>query len=411
MTIADVLSGAANWAIDVGDVLAVLMSLPDRCIQCVVTSPPYWGLRDYGVAGQIGLEPTPAEYIRIVVEVFRQVRRVLRDDGTLWLNVGDTYSQDTKWGGYSGEINQRTADGGYRSARNLRTNSGCKAKELVGVPWRLAFALSDDGWYLRSELIWNKLAPMPESVNDRVTRAHEHVFLFSKEHQNFFLMTKKPKYFYDAVAIQERCSENTHSRGSGLNPKAVAGDRAVGTKQNASFAAATNGEVEFRNARSVWVLPPESYKGAHFAVMPKELARRCIQAGTSEHGACPGCGAPWRRKIKKMRVPTRPGRDSKVGKADAQNVETMGWNRPTAVGNRDPRRHITRTETVGWTATCRCGRTDTVPCLVLDPFAGAGTTLLVARRLGCRGVGIELNPEYAEQARQRIIDDFPLFNR
>lgn len=195
--------------------------LKDGSVQCVVTSPPYWGLRDYGVAGQLGLERTPEEYIGVMLEVFREVKRVLREDGTLWLNMGDSYSNDTKWGGKSGGKNAHSALGGYQGQR-VRWGNDCdpkrgvaalgqpfqanpgpfKPKDLVGMPWMLALALRADGWYLRSDIIWSKPNPMPESVTDRPTKAHEYIFLLSKSQ----------RYYYDAEAILEPVSENTHMR-------------------------------------------------------------------------------------------------------------------------------------------------------------------------------------------------------
>jgi DNA modification methylase len=316
----------------VGGCLDVLRTLDAESVQCVVTSPPYWGLRDYGVAGQLGLERTPDEYVEKVVAVFDEARRVLRNDGTLWLNLGDSYANDTKWGGQTGgkHVSALPLHGNAGVGRGKRT-TGLKAKDLVGIPWRVAFALQANGWYLRSDIIWHKTNPMPESVDDRPTRAHEYIFLLSKS----------PRYYYDAAAIKEPVTGGAHARGNGVNPKAKAhgpNSRAAvdrvprpRPKQNESFSAAVTGLVDERNKRSVWSVATFAYPGAHFATFPPALIEPCVKAGS------------------------------------------------------------------------RAGDT------ILDPFAGAGTTGLVADRLGRDSLLIELNPAYAEMMRRRITGDAPLF--
>lgn len=265
-----------------GDVLEQLKSLPDESVNCVVTSPPYWGLRDYGNDGQIGLEPTPQAYISKMVEVFREVRRVLRDDGTLWLNIGDSYKPAGK-GSTKAGFNERyfgkKFDSDKQSAQeNHLDRSSFKAdvkeKELVGIPWRLAFALSDDGWYLRQDIIWAKPNVMPESVRDRCTKSHEYVFL----------LTKSPKYYYDHVAIKEPVSEVSLKRAKS------------GWKSDRPSAKTSKGGIDVevmgnrfvnpagRNKRDVWFIPTASFKGAHFAVMPERLVEPCILAGCPEGG-------------------------------------------------------------------------------------------------------------------------------
>ncbi|MBM4073914.1 MAG: site-specific DNA-methyltransferase [Planctomycetes bacterium] len=283
--------------------------MPAESVYCVVTSPPYYGLRDYGVAGQIGLEETPAEYLEQMVAVFREVRRVLRDDGTLWLNLGDSYAGSASIGGAGLE----TAYTGKRSLPN-KTGNGIKPKDLIGIPWRVAFALQADGWYLRQDIIWHKLNPMPESVRDRCTKAHEYIFLLSKSE----------KYFFDSEAIKELCQQDWgarnrenakyHNEGTGLQPHS-------GLEKSYTTA----------NKRSVWTVNPQPFAGAHFATFPPALIEPCIKAG------CPAGGT------------------------------------------------------------------------VLDCFGGAGTTGLVADRLGRDAILIELNPAYAEMARRRIRDDAPMF--
>lgn len=357
----------------VGDVLAMLATLADDSVDCVVTSPPYWGLRDYGVEGQIGLERTLGEHLAVMIAVFREVRRVLKPTGTLWLNYGDCYATtpngrsaaDTKAAGNDdrtfrdkpfstiGPIHRITAGekrndvdvGGWGSSdRSLRWRGGgvLKPKDLCMIPNRLAIALQEDGWWVRSEIIWHKLNPMPESIRDRPTTSHEKVFL----------LTKAERYFYNQEAVLQPASPNTHARlaqnvqdqiGSTRanggaktngNMKAVARKLAPeghGIKNNDSFDAAMAIMPTMVNLRNVWSIPTLGFKEAHFATFPPELVERCLRAG------CPAGG------------------------------------------------------------------------LVLDPFGGAGTTGLVADRLGRDAILIELNPEYAEMARRRIHGDAPLF--
>lgn len=252
-----------------GDALDVLGTLPAGSVQCCVTSPPYWGLRDYGVAGQIGLEATPEKYVAKMVAVFREVRRVLKPDGTLWLNLGDSYS-DARGGeqGKNGQMaNRSVAAARCRVRGETRAVPGLAGKNLVGIPWRVAFALQADGWYLRSDIIWAKPNPMPESVTDRPTRAHEYLFLLSKS----------KRYYYDAAAIAEDCAAVTLADPRG---------NVNGSRRDRGFPGAPSnggtrlGEGATRNARSVWEITTKAYPGAHFATFPEELARRCILAGS-----------------------------------------------------------------------------------------------------------------------------------
>ena len=266
----------------VGDVKAKLKELPDESVNCVVTSPPYWGLRDYGNDGQIGLEKTPQEYISSMTEVFREVRRVLRSDGTLWLNIGDSYKPAGK-GSTKAGFNERYFGKKFESDKqsaeeNHLDRSAFKAdvkeKELVGIPWRLAFALSDDGWYLRQDIIWAKPNVMPESVRDRCTKSHEYLFL----------MTKSPKYYYDHIAIKEPVSEVSLKRAkSGWKtnrPSAKTGPDGIDVEVMGDRFVNPQG----RNKRDVWFIPTASFKGAHFAVMPERLVEPCILAGCPEGG-------------------------------------------------------------------------------------------------------------------------------
>ncbi|PWC10525.1 DNA-methyltransferase [Brenneria corticis] len=262
-----------SYQLHVGDCLESLRHLPEQSVHCCVTSPPYYGLRDYGVAGQIGLEQTPDEYIAALVAVFRETRRVLRDDGTLWLNIGDSYAGTGGRGPQSGKAFKGRARQRETITRAARVRGpGLKEKDLVGIPWMLAFALRADGWYLRQEIIWHKTNPMPESVTDRCTKAHEQIFLLSKS----------PRYFFDSKAIKEPVSGTAHSRGHGVNPKAAA--NAFGSKQNSSFSEAVRGLVEERNRRTVWLVPVQGYTGAHFATFPPSLIEPCILAGSPQGG-------------------------------------------------------------------------------------------------------------------------------
>jgi site-specific DNA-methyltransferase (adenine-specific) len=277
-----------------GDCVDQMQTLEAGSVQTCVTSPPYFGLRDYGHEGQIGLEDTPEEYVDRLVEVFREVRRVLREDGTLWLNIGDSYA-----GG----------SGNY--------GSGVKAKDLMGFPWQIAFALRADGWYLRSDIIWHKPNPMPESVTDRPTRAHEHIFL----------LTKSPRYYYDAEAIKEP------ARNWGTRDRSQMRDGTTDPKlKHHGLAGREWEENPMKNKRSVWTVPTKAYKGAHFATFPTDLIDPCVMAGSQESD------------------------------------------------------------------------------FVLDPFAGSGTTGVVALRHNRNFIGCELNPEYAQMARDRIYGDMPLLN-
>ena len=362
----------ADFTLYVGDVREVLAALPDGSVDCCVTSPPYWGLRDYGtgqwhggdsdcdhlgppkasdrsglkkdgrplertgqneyergatvpfrsVCGkcgatrtdrQIGLEQSPGEYVAQMVAVFREVRRVLSDAGTLWLNLGDSYAMSTK--GAGGDGKQHTNAGSVLADRSHAIPIGLKPKDLVGIPWRVAFALQADGWYLRSDIIWAKPNPMPESVTDRPTKAHEYVFLLSKS----------ARYFFDADAVREDADPDSFrsERGPGTG---AAKHAALGKMAGATPIGRTCGVHESgrRNIRSVWTIGTQPYAEAHFATFPEALPERCIKAGCPEGGT------------------------------------------------------------------------------VLDPFMGSGTTALVARRLGRNSIGVELNPDYVALAARRL---------
>lgn len=244
-----------------GDCLEVLRTMPAQSVHCCITSPPYFGLRDYGVDGQIGLEQTPAEFVAKLVEVFREVRRALRDDGTLWLNLGDSYANDGKWGGSSGGKHASALYGNTGIGR-AKVQTGLKPKDLIGIPWRVAFALQDDGWYLRQDIIWHKPNPMPESVRDRCTKAHEYLFLLSKSE----------RYYFDADAIKEPAVYG------GTQPSAKRGEFNGKTSAIAGREA-FRAVVPTRNRRSVWTVATQPFRGAHFATFPPTLIEPCVLAG------------------------------------------------------------------------------------------------------------------------------------
>lgn len=428
----DVLNNVQPWHIEQGDVLEVLRKMPDEVIHCVVTSPPYWSLRDYGMKGQLGLEKTPELYVEKMVEIFREIKRVLRSDGTLWLNLGDSYASAGNGGHSRGSdlFHGHLKDRGDLAGQAKKPPAGLKPKDLVGIPWRVAFALQADGWYLRRDIIWEKPTAMPESVTDRPTTSHEYVFL----------LTKSPRYFYDKIASMEPVTGNAHARGNGVNPKAKAAGRnsrtyqdrdpnhptARKSRQNESFSAAISGPtVHLRNRRSVWRIQSKPCREAHFATFPPNLVHTCLVAGTSSGGCCPTCWAPWKRQTKKVFAGDwHPDQDQKklgINKNktkakfatlhDREKGSRMLEN--TALARLNGGEHdnpFPVPETTGWVPSCDYYAGYSVPCIVLDPFSGAGTTGLVARMLGINFIGIELKPEYCEMARRRITDDAPLFN-
>ncbi|MCA4078758.1 site-specific DNA-methyltransferase [Pseudomonas kurunegalensis] len=255
----------------VGDCIEMMRNLPDQSVHTCITSPPYFGLRDYGVDGQIGLEASPREFIERLVAVFREVRRVLRDDGTLWVNMGDSYSN----GGRTWRAPDKKSEG---RAMETRPDDGLKPKDLLGMPWRLAFALQDDGWYLRQDIVWAKPNPMPESVRDRCTKAHEYLFLLSKS----------PRYYFDQDAIREparaQAAPESASRRNSFARETKYTDGEHG--QTAQHRTGRN-DVDYdetRNKRSVWTVSTASFKGAHFATFPPDLIRPCVLAGSPRGG-------------------------------------------------------------------------------------------------------------------------------
>lgn len=255
----------------IGDCLETLRGMPDRSVNCVITSPPYFGLRDYGVDGQIGLEATPDEFVTAMVAVFREIRRVLRDDGTLWLNLGDSYNNagssrngEGLGGGRRGGATGADGACGYkkRDLRHALKCVGIKHKDLIGIPWRVAFALQADGWYLRQDIVWSKPNPMPEPVKDRCTRAHEYLFLLSK----------RPRYYFDAKAMKERAVQAGRVRADRMG-----GNKYMEGVKHSDGAIFTGSDT--RNRRSVWTVTTKPFKGAHFATFPPDLIEPCVLAG------------------------------------------------------------------------------------------------------------------------------------
>ena len=381
-----------TWNILQGDTIEVMRGMEPESVHCVVTSPPYWGLRSYGVDGAYGLEPTLDEYIGRMVEVFREVRRVLRKDGTVWLNLGDAYSASPK-----GNLNGRDKSGltSTRTQENSpvgihKRGAGLKPKDLIGLPWRVAFALQEDGWWLRSDCIWHKPNPMPESVTDRPTRAHEYVFLLSKS----------ARYYYDTEAIRELGFEHPGQSGT-FSRNGLVSKHVIPNQTSAEHRPRTDRVPGGANKRTVWSIATQPFPGSHFATYPEKLVEPCILAGTSERGVCGVTGAPWERVVE-------PTEDYKKALDEAKGKKwyasltnnTHGDNGLSVAANY---------QTLGWQPTCDHD-SEPVPATVLDPFCGSGTTGVVALRHGRAFIGIELNPEYIELARQRIIADAPLLN-
>ena len=418
----------------IGNALDILQGLPAESVHCVVTSPPYYGLRDYNTpevafpagsfvpmagmpamefpawTGHLGLEPDPQMFVGHMVQIFKEVRRVLRSDGSLWMNFGDSYaSSGGAHGGRDdnqrGVGSKRVHDAGAGDKDNRRPPDGLKPKDLTGMPWRVAFALQASGWYLRSDIIWHKRNPMPESVTDRPTKAHEYVFL----------LTKSTRYYYDAVAIKEPVSGTAHPRGTGVNPKAKTPGKnsrihvahcgaAPQARQNASFSAAVAGLVETRNKRTVWSVATAPYKEAHFATYPPDLIRPCILAGTSEKGCCAMCGTPWQRKTEKR--PT--GKTQKMPDGMATHDGGHGSIHKDGREKGQTGNPVMASVTLGWEPLCKCyfpwvprDLYPTVPAVVLDPFGGSGTTGQVALEHGRRAVLIELGQHHADLIQRR----------
>jgi len=320
-------------------------------------------------------------YICKMVAVFREVRRILRKDGTCWLNMGDSYFSDTKGSGGPCVLKgagKAMTEARYQEVRKYERN-GLKPKDLMGVPWRLAFALQADGWWLRSDIIWHKPNPMPESVTDRPTKSHEYLFL----------LTKSQKYYYDQEAVREPHKPESLERYK--TPLKIYGNKDGGKDRN-DFGRDAKDDINHngRNLRTVWTIATEPFPGSHFAVFPRKLVEPCILAGTSEKGCCPKCGGPWVRVVEKESIDTGRGR----GKEPSQCRANLDGPQQAGV--------YCSTSTTGWSPSCTCEDNEPVPCTVLDPFAGSGTVGLVAYEHGREFIGIELSPEYVKMAEKRL---------
>ena len=371
------------------EVLEGLRQLPNDSVHCVVTSPPYWGLRDYGVEGQIGLEETWQEHLDVMIQVFEEVRRVLRSDGVAWVNYGDSYSTKT-WGrnpgsGRFGRKSERVA--APKSQPNRMPQTGLKRGDLVGMPWRFALALQEAGWWLRSDVIWHKPSVIPESVKTRPTKSHEHLFLFAKS----------ARYFYDVDGFREPVSQESVRRYRRAAPRTDTQRDFPGPPRHylETWSGVT---VNGRQARDVWTIATEHRPEAHFATFPRALVERCVRLGTSQHGVCSECGAPWKRQVEVVDHAGVLGQDWR------RRTDAPGYHDDLARGARGsaPSECAPQRTTVGWEPTCKCGGSEVEPAIVLDPFVGSGTTAVVAWSLGRDYLGFDLSEEYLAIARKRI---------
>jgi DNA modification methylase len=368
------------------DALEYLQSLPSDSVHCMITSPPYWGLRDYGVAGQLGLEPTLTEYLDTLTAVFREARRVLRGDGVLWLNMGDSYVST----GYTNDDGTKNIGGqgdhslnkGHqtRVGKKAGEQHGLKPKDLIGQPWRLAFRLQDDGWFVRSDIILHKPNPMPESVTDRPTKSHEYIFL----------LTKSARYWYDSFAVREPHQDTTGRAryGEGGNNPNNKNNRNPGTNSKPHVFNEYRQSPAGRNKRTVWTVATHPLPQAHFASFPPKLIEPMILAGCPPK-VCVVCGSPWERVTEIVTIPTQ---NTPNGSWDDSNgYQKSGW-----LPGKQEKSHT------GWNPTCDHPDADTEPGIVLDMFMGAGTVALVAIQHGRRWMGCELKPEYIKIAEDRI---------
>ena len=420
-----------TWDIRNGHVIDELREMPEASVHCIVTSPPYWGLRDYGLPPSqweavsfspmpglpvidipemeccLGLEPDPWSFIGHLVQVFRECRRVLRDDGTLWVNMGDCYVD----GGRGADVGSTL--GGTRhnqtESRKVKVREASKelkAKNLIGQPWRLAFALQADKWWLRSDIIWHKPNPMPESIKDRPTKSHEYIFL----------MAKSEKYFYDDEAIKEpavKAGKVIHSYGFGAkNRRDVSSVNDQRTRTG--IANWDQPCPPTRSKRSVWTVTTRGYKDAHFATFPVDLISPCIKAGTSEKGCCPTCGAAQLRILEEVESSEPPvnGWDTEPGshgREKRRKWDTGDHSQGQRIAERRDEYRSKNYEndcpptrrTIGFEPACDCGG-DPVPCTVLDVFCGSAATGEAAMVAGADFIGIELNPDYCELSRKRL---------
>ncbi len=452
-----------------GDCLDVLPQLEAESVQCCPTSPPYWGLRMYEGAqdrvwgdnhcehewekeptikrghpgnkstlvgtqttqlskganyhgdtcqlcgawrGSYGHEPTPEMYVEHTVEILRQIRRVLRKDGVVFWNIGDSYNSKEPSNGRSFRRDRASVLSGV--SRGVHAN-GLKPKDLCLIPFRVALAAQADGWWVRSVIIWNKPNPMPESCKDRPTESHEYILL----------LAKSARYYWDMEAVRENVTGSAHARGDGVNPKArlpqpVGWDSGSGShnkpigryprsRQNESFSAAVNELVSSRNIRSVWNFPTQPYKPSHYATFPAELPKRCIMAATSEKGDCSKCGKPWVRAMKK-------GLTAHDGNTESAYETGTSANRLALLRQAARERgeeYMNESQTIGWQPQCLCYRAHSIdsflppimygatPSLVLDPLSGTGTVGEVAKSLGRKAILIDTSEAYCKLAMER----------
>jgi DNA modification methylase len=435
---------------------ALHIPLADKSVQCVVTSPPYWGLRDYGTAtweggsaecdhtvdrsagvasstlqggkkttnhqqesngshcprcgarridAQIGLEATPAAYVAHIVAVMRECWRVLKDSGTLWLNLGDSYANNRGTGASPEMGDKQKSNIGSHLGKTV-VPDGYKQKDLIGIPWRVAFALQDDGWYLRSDIIWHKPNPMPESVTDRPTKAHEYVFL----------LTKQSKYYYDAEAIKDPIQQVSIERAKYTfeSSKRSRANSHIGDSSDYMIANQLVPESGMRNKRSVWTIATSPYSGAHFATFPPALIEPMILAGTSARGECPHCGKAWVRVVEVKSGDTEANQRPKKTAGMQSNTSTLSL---SGNGSKEWAKRGSNSNTIGWRPQCACWEyapdmpiidgvgfkqpPEPIPQTVLDPFAGSGTTGAVAVKHGRKAVLLELNLKYIDLQGER----------
>lgn len=392
------------------DCLEGMKQMPEGVVHCVVTSPPYYGLRDYQTEGQMGLEKTPEEYVSKMVEVFREVKRIMHPTGTLWLNMGDSY-----WGSWG---NSGSREGGQRGVNEAKyerpgwddhterpatsySHPDLKPKDLLEMPSWLVLALQADGWWLRCRIPWLKRNAMPESCRDRPTQAVEYVFLLSKSKD----------YFYDgeAVRVKQTTPMDTKSHQTFGAPGGKA-EQVYGKKHLVSGEkwkptgrrSRRNTDWFFESWQGLWtdengeplafIVNPKPYKRAHFATFPPGLVIPCLKAGTSERGACPECGSPWVRVIENTEE-FKKVRDKQSAK---ETYKSGLLRRGSTFASGTPNNLPTRTKTLGWRPTCDCGK-EPVPCLAFDPFAGTGTVIEVARKMGRSALGFEISEEYVKE--------------
>lgn len=365
----------------------VLKQFPDNTFHTVVTSPPYWSLRDYFNDEQLGQESTPEEYVKNVVSIMKEVKRTLRKDGTVWFNIGDSYNNSSGFCRATKDWEREGRSKGSADKKAIK-HPIIKIKDLMGMPWRVAFALQEEGWYLRCDIVWQKTNPMPDGAKDRPTRGHEYIFLLSKS----------PKYFYDYYRILEDTEEHPDSI-QGFGAKDQKGTYRMDQER-------TFQHYGKRNKRAVWSQSVATYRGGHFATYPAKLIEPCIKASTSEKGCCVECGVPWERIFEKVEI-EKPAPDNKI---ILKNMMGSGedifadFDEETKTMYRDKAGTIKVLELVsmGWEKQCNCDTDEVMSCLVLDPFNGTGTTGEVALTNKQNYVGIELNEEYLKISRDRL---------